>query len=57
MPLVSDERWAVVQPLLPAEPPTPKGGRTRIPDRAAVTGILSVPQSGVGWELLPAKMG
>ena len=37
-PLVSDELWAVVEPLLPPEPPKPKGGRPacagpRCPDR------------------------
>jgi transposase len=56
-PLVSDELWAVVMPLLPPEPPKPKGGRPRIPDRAALTGILFVFKSGIGWELLPSELG
>ena len=56
-PLVSDELWAVVEPLLPEEPPKPKGGRPRISDRAALTGILFVLQSGIPWELLPQEMG
>ena len=47
----------MVQPLLPPESPKPKGRRSRIPDRAALTGILFVLQSGIGWELLPAEMG
>lgn len=34
-PLVSDELWAIIEPLLPAAPPKPNGGRPRIPDRAA----------------------
>ncbi len=55
--LVSDELWALVAPLLPAEPPKPKGGRPRVPDRACLTGILFVLRSGIGWELLPAEMG
>ena len=37
-PLVGDELWAVVEPLLPQEPPKPKGGRPRISDRAALSG-------------------
>src|SRR5579859_1732415 len=57
-PLVSDELWAIVAPLLPAEPPKPKGGRPRrISDRAALTGILFVLTSGIPWEMLPQEMG
>ncbi len=55
--LVSDELWAVVEPLLPKERAKPKGGRPRISDRAALTGILFVLKSGIGWELLPQEMG
>ena len=32
--LVTDELWAVVEPLLPKEPPKPKSGRPRIDGRA-----------------------
>jgi transposase len=56
-PLVSDALWAVVEPLLPREPPKPKGGRPRVPDRAALTGILFVLRSGIPWEMLPQEMG
>jgi|SRR5690242_1043999 transposase len=56
-PLVSDELWEVIEPLLPAEPPKPKGGRPRVPDRATLTGILFVLRSGIPWELLPQEMG
>src|ERR687889_1772029 len=55
--LVSDALWAEVEPLLPPEPPKPKGGRPRVPDRAALTGILFVLHSGIPWELLPLEMG
>ena len=56
-PLVSDGLWAVIEPLIPPEPPKPKGGRPRVSDRAALTGILFVLRSGTPWELLPAEMG
>jgi transposase len=56
-PLVPDALWAVVEPLLPPELPKPKGGRPRLPDRAALTGILFVLQSGIPWEMLPQEMG
>ena len=56
-PLVSDALWAVVQPLLPPEPPKPAGGRPRVPDRAALTGIIFVLKTGIQWEYLPREMG
>jgi transposase len=56
-PLVSDGLWAEIEPLLPPEPPKPKGGRPRVPDRACLTGILFVLRSGIPWELLPQEMG
>lgn len=56
-PLVSDELWALVAPLLPTEPPKPKGGRPRVSDRAALTGIIFVLKSGIPWEMLPPEMG
>lgn len=56
-PLVPDELWAIVEPLLPAAPPRLKGGRPRVPDRAALTGIIFVLKSGIPWEMLPQEMG
>ena len=55
--LVPDDLWAAIAPLLPIEPPKPKGGRPRLSDRAALTGILFVLKSGLPWEMLPAEMG
>lgn len=56
-PLVSDALWALIEPLLPPEPPKPKGGRPWLDNRAALTGILFVLRSGIPWELLPVEMG
>ena len=56
--LVSDELWAVIKPLLPPHRAQPgKRGRPPVPDRAALTGILFVLKSGIGWEDLPQEMG
>ncbi len=55
--LVPDDLWAMIAPLLPPERPKPKGGRPRVPDRAALSGILFVLRSGLPWEMLPAEMG
>src|SRR5918996_2663686 len=56
-PIVSDELWNVVAPLLPPEPPKPKGGRPRLSDRAALAGIIFVLKSGIPWEMLPQELG
>jgi transposase len=55
--LVSDELWQIVEPLLPEEPPKPKGGRPRVDDRATLTGIIFVLRSDIPWEMLPKEMG
>ncbi len=56
-PLLPDDLWAIVAPLLPPEPPKPRGGRPRVPDRACLTGILFVLKSGIPGEYLPVEMG
>lgn len=56
-PLVTDELWAVIEPHLPALREYPKGGRPRVDDRAALTGILFVLKTGIPWEDLPQEMG
>jgi transposase len=56
--LLTDDLWQVIEPLLPAEPAKPKGGRPRaITNRAALTGILFVLRTGIPWEWLPQEMG
>jgi transposase len=56
-PLVSDELWSIIAPLLPQEQPKPKGGRPPVAARAALTGILFVLRTGIPWEMLPQEMG
>ena len=56
-PLITDEFWARVEPLLPKRPPRPKGGRPPLDDRLALTGILFVLKTGIPWEALPQEMG
>jgi transposase len=56
-PLLTDELWQRIEPLLPPEPPKPKGGRPPVPNRAALTGILFVLRTGTQWEYLPKEMG
>ena len=57
-PLMTDELWVVVAPLLP--PPRcdkVKSGCPRVPDRAAFAGIRFVLKTGIPWEYLPREMG
>jgi transposase len=56
-PLVPDELWEIVEPLLPPHPPRPRGGRKPVDDRACFAGILFVLKTGIGWEDLPQEMG
>jgi transposase len=55
--LVTDELWETIEPLLPPEPPKPQGGRPRIDNRAALTGIVFVLKGGIPWEMVPQEMG
>lgn len=55
-PLLADALWERIEALLPEEPPKPKGGRPRVPDRACLTGILFVLKTGTPWEYLPQEM-
>ena len=48
-PLLPDELWAIIEPLLPKWTPSPKGGHPRPGDRAALTGILFVLKTGIAW--------
>jgi transposase len=57
-PLVSDELWAIVEPLIPQiERRYRFPGRKRIDDRSVLAGILFVLQTGIPWEYLPQEMG
>jgi transposase len=54
--LVPDQLWAIVQPVLPAPPRPPYGGRRRvIPDRACFAAIVYMARTSTPWRLLPAQ--
>jgi transposase len=57
-PLVSDELWGLVEPLIPKVKRRHRyPGRKRIDDRKVLTGILFVLKTGIPWEHLPQEMG
>src|SRR5713101_6529335 len=51
---LSDELWAVLEPLLPARVNTHRfgGGRPRVPDRRCADAIFYVLRTGCQWEAL-----
>lgn len=57
-PILDDELWEIIEPLLPKKQRRFRyPGRRPVPDRAALTGILFVLRTGIGWEDLPPEMG
>jgi len=57
--LISDELWALVEPLIPPRPPAVHGrtGRPRTSDRDVLEGIAFVLSTGIGWAKLPTELG
>ena len=58
-PLVSDDIWALVEPLLPPARPRRRvhPGRLPLGDREILTGIVFVLKSGINWDDLPTELG
>ena len=57
-PILDDQLWKIVEPLIPKKKRRFRyPGRKPISDRAALTGILFVLKTGIGWEYLPKEMG
>ncbi|WHX22039.1 IS5 family transposase [Streptomyces malaysiensis subsp. malaysiensis] len=55
---ISDELWAVIEPLLPRHERRYRyPGRKRIDDRKTLQGILFVLYTGIQWEFLPQELG
>lgn len=49
--------WRALEPLLPEEPPKPKGGRPRMPDRQAFCAMFYLLRTGIQWKALPRSLG
>ncbi|WP_420874558.1 IS5 family transposase [Paraburkholderia tropica] len=54
---IDEALWETLEPLLPKRRHSPKGGRPRVDDSAALNGILFVLLTGIPWEYLPQEMG
>lgn len=55
--LLPEDLWSLIAAHLPVHCRSPKGGRSRIDDRAALTGILFVLKTGIPWEYSPRELG
>jgi len=57
-PILDDQLYEIIEPLIPKKKRRFRyPGRKPISDRAALTGILFVLRTGIGWEHLPKEMG
>jgi transposase len=56
-PLVPDELWELVEPILPKHPYVRGVGKPRVSDRVCLTGIIFVLKTGLAWEDFPQEMG
>ena len=48
-----DAMWEQIKPLIPPEPPKPKGGRPRNDNRQMMDAIFYVLRTGIHWKALP----
>ena len=55
--LPPEELWRAAEPLLPEEPPKPKGGRPRMGNRQAFFAIFYILCTGCQWKALPRSLG
>jgi transposase len=58
-PLLSDEQWQRIEPLLPPEKPRRFRfpGRKPLDRRNVLSGIIFVLKTGISWDDLPAELG
>jgi transposase len=58
-PILDDDLWARIEPLLPPSKPrrARSPGRMPLDNRKALTGILFVLKTGIAWENLPQELG
>lgn len=58
VPIVTDELWELIEPLLPTKPRRFRyPGRKPLDDRQVLNGILFVLTTGIAWTRLPQQLG
>ena len=53
--LMPDTLWEEAERVLPAHPPSPKGGRPRVPDRPCLTALVYLLREGGTYRGLPCQ--
>jgi len=56
-PILPDDLWELIEPLLPPDKPPNSNGRPAVSNRQTLTGILFVLKTGIPWEYLPQELG
>ena len=54
-PLLTEQQWKKIEPLLPRPPKQPQGGRPWIENRRGLEGVLWILRSGAPWKYLPEQ--
>ena len=54
---IPDALWKRVEALIPTHAKDPRGGRTRVPDRTVMSGILYRLRTGCQWDAIPREFG
>jgi transposase len=54
-PILTDEQWAKLEPLLPEPKASAKGGAKPTPNRPVVEGLLWILVNGARWRSLPKE--
>ena len=54
---IPDELWSRIENWIPKRPRNPAGGRSPVPDRVAMSGILYRLRTGCQWDAIPSEFG
>ena len=56
-PLLPEELWKEIEPLLPVPRLKADGGRPPVSNRSCLIGIIFVLKTGIPWRFLPRELG
>ncbi len=50
---IPDDLWQLIEPILPPDKPPGTNGRSRVPNRSVLNGILYILRTGCQWKMVP----